>query len=132
MHSTKEFLFKLYSSVKKKGKLDEEIVQYINSIFANKAQRVLDVIEKGITKYIYNPSKRIIWVAMGENCEHIIYPKIYCSCQDFYKNVVVKRKRDFCKHLIAQIICEALNEYNVLELEDNEFNKLINDLELKF
>ncbi|MFX0057266.1 MAG: hypothetical protein ACFE85_05515 [Candidatus Hodarchaeota archaeon] len=118
--------------VKHKGNLDEDLIEYINSIFSDKAERVLEVIEKGISKYIYKPSNRIIWIAMGENCEHIIYPKIFCSCRDFYKNVVIKRKREYCKHLLAQIICEALNDYKTLELDDFEFKNLLNDLELKF
>ena len=70
--------------------------------------------------------------SLGENCEHIIYPKMYCSCQDFYKNVVVSKKRLFCKHILAQVICEALNNYKKTELKDHEFINLISNLELKF
>jgi len=129
---SKDLLFKLFSIVEGKADIDEEIIRNINDIFSNKAERVLEVVKKEISKYIYKPSNRTIWVAMGEKCEHIIYPKIYCSCQDFYKNVVVSRKRDFCKHILAQVICEALNDFQVLELEDGDFSNLVNDLELEF
>lgn len=129
MQSTKDFLFDFFSKIKQKGIIDEELIEEINRVFANKAERVLEAIEKGISKYVYKPSNRVIWIAMGENSEHIIYPKVYCSCQDFYKNVVIKRKRDYCKHLLAQVICEALNDYKTLELNDVEFSHLINDLE---
>ena len=68
---------------------------------------------------------------MGENNEYLIYPKIYCGCIDFYKNVIINRIRDFCKHIIAQIICEALNNYKEKKLEDNIFRDFINDLKLE-
>ena len=129
---SKDFIFELRSKIKEKKLIDDEVIQYIDLMYPNKSEKVLEVITRGITKYVYKPSNRTIWVALGEDCEHIIYPKLFCSCQDFYKNVIVKRKRDFCKHILAQIICEDLNIYQELELEDEDFKNLIDDLELKF
>jgi len=129
---SKDLLFDAYSKAKNKNALDEDLISFINSIFPNKADKVLETIKRGVTKYNYKPSNRVIWVALGKDCEHLIYPRLYCSCQDFYKNVVIQRSRDFCKHLVAQAICEGLNDFNVLDLEDNDFNKLVEDLNLKF
>jgi predicted nucleic acid-binding Zn finger protein len=129
---SKDFIFELRSKIKEKKLIDDEVIQYIDLMYPNKSEKVLEVITRGITKYVYKPSNRTIWVALGEDCEHIIYPKLFCSCQDFYKNVIVKRKRDFCKHILAQIICEDLNIYHQCELEDEDFKNLIDDLELKF
>ena len=69
---------------------------------------------------------------MGENDEYLLYPKLYCSCQDFYKAVVIQRRRSFCKHLLAQVICEHLPEFKESGLEDDEFNEFIDGLDLKF
>lgn len=129
---SKDLLFNLQSKVKEKGIVDDDLINYIDSIFPNKSEKVLEVIKRGIIKNIYKPSNRIVWTAIGENCEHLIYPNLYCSCQDFYKSVVVKRKRDFCKHILAQLICEVLESFKQVELEDGEFKSLINDLESKF
>lgn len=129
---SKDLLFDVYSKAKNKKVIDNELINFIDSIFSNKADKVLEVIKKGITKYNYKPSNRVIWAALGKDCEHLIYPKLYCSCQDFYKNVVVQRKRGFCKHLIAQAICDGLNDFNVLDLEDEDFNTFVEDLNLKF
>ncbi|MFX0074659.1 MAG: hypothetical protein ACFE96_04420 [Candidatus Hermodarchaeota archaeon] len=129
---SKDLLFDVYSKAKNKDVIDSDLINFIDSIFPGKVEKVLDVLKKRITKYNYQPSNRVIWVALGKNCEHIIYPKIYCSCQDFYKNVVIERKRDFCKHLIAQAISEGLGDFNELELGDEDFNTLIEDLNLKF
>ena len=129
---SKDFILELQAKLKKKKVIDDEVIEYIDIEYLNKSERIFDVIRKGITKFIYKPSNRIVWVALGENCEHIIYPKLYCSCQDFYKNVVVKRKQNFCKHILAQVICEELNNFHLFELEDVEFKNLISDLKLKF
>jgi predicted nucleic acid-binding Zn finger protein len=122
---SKDLLLKLVSIVKKKNKIDDEILNFLNLIFSEKAERILETIKRGITKYYVGD--RVIWVAMGENSEHIVYPKIYCSCQDFYLNVVIDRKRDFCKHILAQIICEVLNNYKEKKISYNEFRNLFKD-----
>ncbi|TFG03490.1 MAG: hypothetical protein EU542_02090 [Promethearchaeota archaeon] len=122
---SKDLLLNLISLVKEKSKIDDEILNYLNSIFSENADRILETIRRGITKY--HIDDRIIWTAMGENSEHIIYPKMYCSCQDFYLNVVIDRKRDFCKHILAQIICDILNNYNEERLSHDEFRIMLND-----
>ncbi len=129
---SKDLLFDVYSIAKKKVAIDDELINFIDTIFSNKADKVLDVIKKGITKYTYKPSNRVIWLALGENREYLIYPKLYCSCLNFYKEVVINQSIGYCKHLITQVICEALNKYKKVELKDKEFEDLINNLESKF
>ncbi|NHJ21782.1 MAG: hypothetical protein EAX91_12620 [Candidatus Lokiarchaeota archaeon] len=129
---SKDLLFDIYLKAKNKSAIDDELISLIDSIFPGKVEKVLEVIKKGITKYYYKPSNRVVWVALGKNCEHMIYPRLYCSCQDFYKNVVIARARNFCKHLVAQAICEGLNDFNELELENEDFDTLVEDLNLKF
>jgi len=129
---SKDLLFDVYSIAKKKGVIDDELTNFIDTIFPNKADKVLAVIKKGITKYTYKPSNRVIWLALGENREYLIYPKLYCSCLNFYKEVVINQSIGYCKHLITQVICEALNKYKKVELKDKEFEDLINNLESKF
>ncbi len=136
---SKDLLFDVYSIAKKKGVIDDELINFIDTIFPNKADKVLDVIKKGITKYTYKPSNRVIWSALGskkkdtKNREYLIYPKLYCSCLNFYREVVINQSIGYCKHLITQAICEALNKYKKVELKDKEFEGLINNLKkLKF
>ncbi len=144
---SKDLLFDVYSIAKKKGVIDDELINFIDTIFPNKVDKVLDVIKKGITKYTFKPSNRVIWLALGsiknvkihskdnidtEYREYLIYPKLYCSCLNFYKEVVINQSIGYCKHLITQVICEALNKYKNVELKDKEFEDLINNLESKF
>lgn len=128
---SKEILFQVYEKAKEKQSIDKEFITFLEEIFPDKSIDVIASMKRGIIKYIYKPSNRIIWAAKGENQEHLIYPKLYCSCQDFYKNVVIKNKRRFCKHILAQIISEALNNFVVVSLEDNKFKEFVSDLRLK-
>lgn len=129
---TNNFFSNFFMNIEKNGYNERDMIKYIEEIFPDKSEKVIEVLNKGILKYLYKPSNRSVWIALGEKSEHIIYPKLYCSCQDFYKSVVIKRKRVFCKHILAQIISEALKLYKEVELEDAEFKKLVKDLELKF
>jgi len=128
---SKDLLFDISLMAKKKGVIDEELLNFIERIFPDKVDKVLKVIKRGITKYTFNPSRRVVWIALGENDEYLLYPNLYCSCQDFYKAVVIQRRRSFCKHLLAQVICEFLPDFKESELEDDKFNDFIEDLDLK-
>ncbi|MFX0083784.1 MAG: hypothetical protein ACFE94_18690 [Candidatus Hodarchaeota archaeon] len=127
---SKDLLIKIFEVAKQKQIIDEDFISFLESIFPDKSNDVIEVLKRGITKYIYQPSNRIVWTAMGQNQEHLIYPRLFCSCQDFYKNVVVYRKRIFCKHIIAQVISEAFNEFITKELEDSKFKELVRELKL--
>ncbi|MFX1488355.1 MAG: hypothetical protein ACFFBI_04355 [Promethearchaeota archaeon] len=127
---SKDLLLEVFELAKIKQVIDKEFISFLESIFPNKSNDVLEVLKRGITKYIYVPSNRFIWMAMGENQEHLIYPKLFCSCQDYYKNVVVNRKREFCKHILAQIISEAFNKYKTITLDDLKFKDILKELKL--
>lgn len=131
MQSSKDLLSEIYSKIKNKGLIDEDFVNFIESIFPDKSPNILKVIKRGITKYTFKPSGKIVWTAMGQNNEYLIYPKVYCGCIDFYKNVVIKRIRGFCKHIIAQVICEALNNYQISIIEDDKFADFMQHLKLE-
>ncbi len=128
---SKDLLFQVFRKAQRKQVIDEEFIAYLETIFPDKSTNVLDVLKKGIIRYTYKPSNRIVWAAKGENQEHMIYPKLYCSCQDFYKNVVIKQKRQFCKHLLAQTISEAFNKFETVTSEDDKFKEFIGNLKLK-
>lgn len=127
---SKDLLLKVFEKAKQKQLIEEDFISFIESIFPDKSNDVIEVLERGITKYTYEPSNRIVWTAMGKNQEHLIYPRLFCSCQDFYKNVVVHKKRNFCKHILAQVISEGFNNFYEKRREDSKFKELVKDLKL--
>lgn len=128
---SEDTLQKIFVKAKQKQLLDKDFINFLDRVFPDKSSDVMETLKRGITKYTYKPSNRIVWSAMGANQEHLIYPKLYCSCQDFYKNVVVNRTRDLCKHLVAQVISEALNNFKETTLPDEKFKEFVSELKLK-
>jgi len=118
---TKTNLTQLLELVKKEGSLDNSVIRFIDKTFSSKWENIKGALERGITKYIYKPSNKVLWTAMGKSQEYILYPKEFCSCMDFYKEVVINRNRSYCKHLLAQVISKVLDSYQTVELEDYEF-----------
>ncbi len=132
---SKDLLSNIFQEVKEKGVIDDEFIKSLDSLFSDKSASVLDVVQRGFTKTTFTPSQKVVWGVRAKKPpeeEYFIYPKIYCSCQDFYKGVVLERKRDFCKHILAQVICEALNSFEEEELDDTKFKDRIEELKQKF
>ena len=132
---SKDLLSSIFQKVKDKGVIDDEFIKYLDGLFSGKSASILEVVQRGFIKYTYNPSKKVVWCVPAKKRpeeEYFIYPKIYCSCRDFYKAIVLERTRSFCKHLLAQVICEALQSFKNVELEDSLFKKRITELKQKF
>ena len=132
---SKDLLSSIFQKVKDKGVIDDEFIKYLDGLFSDKSASILEVVQRGFIKYTYNPSKKVVWCVPAKKRpeeEYFIYPKIYCSCRDFYKAIVLERTRSFCKHLLAQVICEALQSFKNVELDDSLFKKRITELKQKF
>lgn len=83
------------------------------------------VTENRIKKYVFKPSNRTLWIAIGQNAEYLIYSNAgYCSCSDFYFRVLDNEKA-YCYHLLAQKIAETLNHYDLVEEEDEAYESLL-------
>lgn len=128
MQESKDLLFQLESIIRNKGMINFDVINFLNYNFSGKSERVLEVIRRGIIKKVAKSTGRILWMAKGKESNHLIYPKLYCSCQDFYKNVVIKKKKPFCKHILAQVIVEILNDYQTECCEEKELDYIIEEL----
>ena len=83
------------------------------------------VTEKRVKKYLFKPSNRTLWVAIGQNAEYLIYNTAeYCSCNDFYFRVLDHEKA-YCYHLLAQKIAETLNHFDLIQEEDEVYQFLL-------
>ena len=128
-----EYLEQLFSEIKEIGQFNTDLIKYLEDTFPEQGEKIIEVLKRKVMKYIYLPSGRVIWMIKGEKQKrYLLYPKIFCSCQDFYKNTVIKKTRPYCKHIIAQIISEALQIFIEKEKEDEKFNMLIKRLKSEF
>ena len=132
---SKDLLSRIFQDIQSKGVIDDDFIKYLDGLFSDKSASILEVVQRGFVKYTYKPSGKVVWCVPAKTRteeEYLIYPKLYCSCRDFYKAVVVERTRAFCKHIIAQVICEALENFKHVEIDDKMFKKRISKLKLKF
>jgi predicted nucleic acid-binding Zn finger protein len=92
----------------------------LRGIFGNRFTRAWRLVtENRVKKYMFRPSGRELWIAVGKNAEYMIYPNAgYCSCSDFYFRVL-DQEVALCYHLLAQKLAEAMSHYDVI-LEDDE------------
>ena len=83
--------------------------------------------EERVKKYIFSPSRRIVWIVVGREREYQIMPAAaFCSCDDFYFRVM-DREANICYHLIAQKLAEALEQYDKIEEEDRLYECLMEE-----
>ncbi|MEM2467435.1 MAG: hypothetical protein QW225_02615 [Candidatus Jordarchaeales archaeon] len=85
------------------------------------------VTERRVKKYVFTPSKRVLWVVIGKRRDYLVISNFYCSCDDFYLNVVVRRNAFMCYHLLAKQLAEALATYDTYVVSDEEYEPLIRE-----
>ena len=100
--------------------------QRLRNTFGDRFEKAWKLVtENRVKKYVFKPSGRTLWVAIGQNAEYLIYSNAgYCSCSDFYFRVLDHEKA-YCYHLLAQKIAEALNHYDLIEEEDEAYTPLL-------
>ncbi|MEN3035897.1 MAG: hypothetical protein ABC588_00845 [Candidatus Methanosuratincola petrocarbonis] len=90
-----------------------------------KIVRAMEAVEKyAVKRYVFKPSMRTIWIVVGKEREYQVIPRIFCQCDDFYINVVIKRKTRACYHMLAQAIAEERGIFESYELLDSDFIRL--------
>ena len=111
---------------KDRGELDEEAVNRLRETFGERFDRAWRLVEEGrIKRYIFQPSGRTIWIAVGKEREYLLLPDAaYCSCDDFYYRVV-DGEAALCYHLIAQRLAEALGRFEEIYEGDEFYDDLM-------
>ncbi len=114
--------------MKKDKKFSPENLKLLFQIFEDRLWRaLLNLIESSVKKYVFSPSNRIAWIVIGRSKDYLIKPKLYCPCEDFYLNVVVRKNAKMCYHLLSQVLAENLEYYEKITVEDARYDELLND-----
>lgn len=82
-----------------------------------------------VKKYIFEPSGREAWVVVGKSRDYRVLSEVYCDCEDFYINVIVKRTANLCYHILAKILAEALDTFSEIRVDDMMYDTLRNEWE---
>jgi predicted nucleic acid-binding Zn finger protein len=104
-----------------------EIGKYLK-VLENKWDKIQNVITgKRSLKYCFLPSGLYFWVIQGKMDEYLVLTPYYCSCSDFYFNAISKKKEPCCYHIIAQIICQNLNQFITIYKDDGVYMDYVVD-----
>ena len=100
--------------------------QRLRDVFGNRFTNAWRLVtENRVKKYVFKPSDRTLWIAIGQNAEYLIYSNAgYCSCSDFYFRVLDNEKA-YCYHVLAQMLAEALDFFDLIEEDDEAYDQLM-------
>jgi predicted nucleic acid-binding Zn finger protein len=115
-------------TARERGGLSDVEMERLNAAFGERFERGWRLVEEGrIKRYIFQPSGRTIWIAVGKQKEYLILPRAgYCSCGDFYFRVV-DGEAALCYHLIGQRLAEALGAYEEVYEGDEFYDRLMEE-----
>lgn len=121
----------LIKELERKGVLSERLLEKFVLRYGKLFWRAIKAIEeKRIMKYIFKPSGKYLWVVVGKTRKYLVIPDFYCSCDDFYFNVVTRRKRQLCYHILARKIAEILGLYETIYVSDTFYKNLLDEIKL--
>ncbi len=102
--------------------------QRLLSTFKDRFERAWRLVtERRIKRYIFHPSGRVVWIAVGQGGEYLILPAAgYCGCSDFYFRVV-DGEAGVCYHLLAMKLADALDSFDVIDEEDEAYGLLMEE-----
>ena len=118
-------------SVKKHRAISGSDLQVLTQQCGDRFWKALQAVAKDLVKrYIFEPSNKEAWIVVGKSRDYRVLSEVYCDCEDFYINVIVKRKADLCYHILAQILAQALETYSEIRVDDMRYDSLRNEWEL--
>lgn len=127
-HPEVDVLKKICEDIKGLGKLTDEHLTALMTLFGSRFQKAWKAVKNGmVKKYIFKPSGRVVWIVVGKERDYLVMPDVmFCSCDDFYYHVMGRKAR-LCYHLIGQKIAEALGLYDEIEETDDMYDFLMSE-----
>lgn len=121
-----ETLKSICKDVQLKKQLMEVHFTQLATRFGSRFVRAKETItERRIKKYVFHPSKRIVWIVIGKQREYVVIPTVnFCSCEDFYFQF---DEGHLCYHIIAQKLAEITGQFDLFEDDDSFFEILIRE-----
>ncbi len=125
--SDNEKLAKLIKLIKEEGTLSEITENEIISLFESRGEKAVKALrENRLHKLILN-ERVAIWEIEGTGGNYILIDNNYCECKDFQIRVLSRGEKTLCYHLLAKVIGEELQHYNLKKISDEDYNQIIKD-----
>lgn len=111
--------------VQRHRKLSGSVLVTLNRLCGERFWKALQAVANDLVKkYVFEPSGREAWIVVGRSREYPVLSEIYCDCEDFYINVIVKRRADVCYHILAKSLAEALGVFSEVHVDDVSYDTL--------
>jgi len=125
LQDSPEQLKRICEKIRREKGLSRGSAAKLSALFGDRATRALEAVKtRKVKKYVYHPSGRERWVIVGRSREYMVLPDSeYCSCEDFYFQVV-NGIVPHCYHILAQKIAEALDGYDLIREDDAMYDFL--------
>ncbi|KAI8987293.1 hypothetical protein BDF20DRAFT_909933 [Mycotypha africana] len=114
------------------GTLTDDLKINLYTVFRETLLEALHIIDtKSVTLVKSQPSGRMVFkvsepsdgqqkIDARRNYICLIYPR-YCSCEFFHQNVILEKQAILCKHSLAAILGNILDEFVLEEMDDEAF-----------
>ena len=117
----------LFKKLTNEKKFSAQLIHLFEDEYGGLFYKSLEFIQKDgpkVKKNNFLPSNLKIWSVEGAKKTYLVFPNIYCQCQDFLLNSIYRQKKyQMCKHLFAQKLAESLDQFIELKFEDKEFKE---------
>jgi len=118
----------ILDEIEQKGAVSEDLHTLLQDEYGLKYSNAEELVSsKAVKKYIFTPSLKTVWIVVGREKEYFVMPGFYCQCDDFYINVVIRKRSKLCYHLFAQALAERMGNFEVYEVPDSDFIRLNNE-----
>lgn len=118
-----KLLADLQGEIRRHKKLTPKLQEDLHSRFGEKFDRAFALLQdRRIKKYTFMPSRREVWIVVGRARDYQILPRLFCMCDDFYLNVIIRRTVPACYHLLAQLLAETTNQYDDIKEDDAKYD----------
>ncbi|MEM2109671.1 MAG: hypothetical protein QW327_04205 [Candidatus Odinarchaeota archaeon] len=117
---------KYFSELARTRVLSLDALRFFSETFGERFWKALKAAVDGlIKKYVFTPSNRVEWIIVGKKRDYLLVSELYCGCEDFYINVVLRKNAIVCYHILARRIAEALGCFEEIKVEDNKYEKFM-------
>ncbi len=125
MLSRDKRLEKLIQLIKQEGTFSEIFENEVIDLFDDRGEKAVKVLrDKKLHKLFLN-DKIAIWEVEGKSSNYLIIDNSFCECTDFQIRVLSRGEKTICYHLLAKIIGEEFQIYNMKKISNEDYDKLL-------
>ncbi|RLG74774.1 MAG: hypothetical protein DRO14_05365 [Thermoprotei archaeon] len=103
-----------------------DVEKYITSINSEVPKKALEALkEKRVLLLIGRNSGRSIYIFKSKERDYLIIPRLLCTCKDYEFNVVLRKTKSACYHLVAAELAIREGEVRKITVNDEVLDDIL-------